>query len=104
MFKILRELWLINVERAKARRAVRNLISQEWSLEFLVHLLNRTTVNTQKNCHVVLRNKHGQEVVIYAGMPEAKNVYKGVQDELDIRQETVSWEAVRDAAEVHGLL
>jgi len=104
MTRFIKDLWTVEVERAKARRAMRMLTRQSWSLEFMIYLLNKSVELSRKNGHMVLRNKDGQEIVLYAGMPGEQNVHQGRQDELDVRQSTLSWEAVRDAAEASGLL
>jgi len=103
VIKFIRELWLITVERAKARKAVRLLVKQSWSIEFLVYLLTKSTELSRKNCYIVLKNKDSQELVIHAGIPQEQGLV-AKEKEFDITQEDAKWEAVRDAAEVVGLL
>jgi len=103
MWKFLKQLWGISVERAKARKAVRILVKQVWSVEFLIYILTKSVELSHKNMYVVLKNKDGQELIIRAGTPE-DNKLRGKEEELDVREANVTWERVRDAAEVQGLL
>lgn len=52
----------------------------------------------------MLRNPDGQELIIYSGMPKDNNELKHKEENLDIRQEHITWESVRDAAEIAGIL
>jgi len=103
MIKFIKDLWMVYVERAKARKAVRVLVKQAWSIEFLIYVLTKSVDMSKKQCHAVLRNPDGQELIIYAGLPN-ENKHSRKESELDVTQAGISWEAVRDAAEVAGVL
>jgi len=104
MGTFIKQLWLVWVERAKARKAMRLLTKQAWSVEFLTYIMAKSTELNRKGCHCVLRNPDGQELIIYSGMPKDNNELKHKEENLDIRQEHITWESVRDAAEIAGIL
>jgi len=74
--------------------------------EFLFRNTNDFKKHLEKNrliCYIVLKNKDSQELVIHAGIPQEQGLV-AKEKEFDITQEDAKWEAVRDAAEVVGLL
>jgi hypothetical protein len=57
--KLIGDSWLVAVEHAKYMRSMRILSKQEWSIEFLEMLINRST----KNISFTLEN-HGNKLTI----------------------------------------
>jgi len=96
---------LVNVqnERAKIHKALDLLKEQEWSVEFLVALLNKAVYFKKNNCQVLLRNKNGQELLITCDIPITQDISNKDQ-QLDVLAGNVTLEALLDAAEVQGVL
>jgi len=109
MIKFLKDYWLVCVERARMRRAQRILVKQEWSVEFIVSMLNRAVEFKKKGCSVVLRNGT-QEIWLNADVPVDKysaNPYRKPlpsEQEFDVLAGNVQLEALLDAAERAGIM
>lgn len=103
MWRFIKELWLVWVERAKARKAVRLLMKQQWSVEFLVYLLTKAAQHNNQGAYIHIKNGN-IEMDIYGLQPGEANKFMSKERELDVLQSNASWEALRDAAEVKGLL
>lgn len=93
---------MLHVERAKARKALRLLSKQEWSVEFLIYLLNKAVEISRKEMHIVLRNGR-QECIIYAGTKQIDQL-KQREKELDLMDDGVRLEALLDAAQIQGVI
>ena len=101
--KLLSDVLTIRAEQAKIHRAMRLLTKQEWSLEFLVSLLNRAVKYKQQGCRLILRNKDGQELIIEASIPLTNNLQKK-DEQLDVQAGNVTLDQLLNAADIQGIL
>lgn len=97
MFKILKKLIEIQHERAKARKAMHIMVKQSWSIEFIVALLCKVRDFSKRNVYVVLTNKVGETIAIYADKIEAQGIINKEKD-IDIREEGVTVESLIETA------
>ena len=95
-------LWMIAVERWKRRRAERLLIHQEWSVHLLVMLLAKAARLKQHGVVLVLKNKSGQELHMMVDNPQVQRYVKQ-EDEVDVRQNEVTLDALLNQAEIDGV-
>lgn len=101
---LLKDLVFVYKERAKLHRAMRLLKDQEWSLEFLVALLNKAVAFKKANCQMILRNVHsGQELLIRADIPMTQDIAQHEKN-LDVLAGNITLEQLLDAAEIQGTL
>lgn len=99
----IKDVWTIYSERAKARKALRLLAKQEWSVEFLIYILAKAREIARKDMHIVLRNGN-QECIIYADAPKVQNTLEQKEKELDLMDDNMKLQALLDAAEIQGVL
>lgn len=103
MWRLIKDVWTVHVEQAKARKAARMLIKQEWSLELLVLLLVKATKLKKQGCTIILKNKAGQELLLSQdALPVQQALVKDV-DTGDVLQ-TISLEQMLDEAWANGRL
>ena len=102
MWKFIKQAWLVMVDRAQTRMAVRILTKQKWSFEFLVFLLCKTRDLSRQECYLTLKNE-GQEIIVHAGAPE-QNPFIKKENDLNVLEQNVALEAMKDAAEALGII
>ena len=100
---LIRQLIDIQYEKMQIHRAMRILKDQEWSLEFLMGLLNKAMQYKKQNVQMTLKNKNGQELVIRADIPMTQDLAKKDQ-QLDVLAGNITLEDVLDQAEIQGIL
>jgi len=103
MTKIFKDVWRIYVEQAKTRKAVRLLIKQEWSLEFLILLLTKVSKLQKQNISLILENKLGQKIYISCESMQVQQAIKKDR-ELDIQTGNITLQSLLDAAEAAGVM
>lgn len=103
MIKFLKDLWMVCVEQAKAKKACRLLIQQEWSIEFLVLLLAKTVKIKKCGVWITLKNKTGQELILSAEDPRV-NAQVEKDKGIDILSQNISLDAVLEAAYAQGMM
>jgi hypothetical protein len=103
MKQFIRDLWLIHVERAKVLRAQRMLSKQEWSIDFLVMLLNKAAAAKKAGVSITVKNKDNLIVISAAGLDKVDE-YKKQAEDIDIRHREVTLGALLDDAWNEGIL
>lgn len=103
MLRFLKNLWLVAVERAKTKKAIRLLSKQSWSVEFLVYLICRASKIKNQGMYLIIKNKEGEELHIRSETPVEKNYFK-IEENLDVLAQNVSLESILDAAAMTGEL
>ena len=89
---LLRQIITIHYEQAKRRKALRILKNQEWSIDFLVLLLQRATVLSHHGITMTVTNKQGQSVVIHVNdRPDQvlnldDNIFNHLDDNVAVEQ------------------
>lgn len=87
----------IYAEQARAKKAVRVLAKQEWSVEFLEYLVLKCAKQTRKDVQMVVKN--GSKVLTISSVSAPENPH--VEDE-DILMHLDDTAAVNDFIRRHG--
>ena len=104
MWNIFKQVWLISIERAKARKAVRVLVKQSWSVEFVLYLLKKSVALNGTSYSITLKNPDGQMLILNADYVKRDEKFSQIERDLDVRDENLQLQAMLDAAEAHGVL
>lgn len=94
---LFRKLIDIYHEQALAKKAVRTLAKQEWSLEFLEYLCAKCSKETHNDVQIVVKDPKGRQLIVQS-KPEDN---KYVQDE-DILQHLDDVAAIDDFIRRHS--
>lgn len=98
---IIKNILSIMAERAKARKAIRVLSKQEWSLEFIVWLCSEAASKYKQKVAFTIKNGNN-ELVIHSGSDAQALVARGKKiDEMD-EQERLN--AMLDVAAAQGIV
>jgi hypothetical protein len=95
-------LWTVYKERAHTKKALRCLKEQEWSIDFLVALLNKAAVFKRSGVTVMLQKGDVQMVINADTLVPAEMTRK--EADIDLQAKGVSLDAILNAAWDEGLM
>ena len=94
--QFVKDSWIVYTERMKIRRAMRLLKNQEWSVEFLITLLNKAAIAKKLDVHLIVHNTNGQAIEILAKSQQSQMITR--EEELDVLSKNLSLEQLLDEA------
>lgn len=85
------DLWDLWIERTKTKKALRILVQQEWSVEFLTAMLYRAARLYQQPLEMTIESKNGTKLIVRTTDVNATpfkddDIFNNLDDELKVQQ------------------